>query len=172
VIVIGYIVVGGLLLLCVRDALGGGALGGAAAQALAVVFAVGLIALPWLDFRDARRRAAWQSTDGTIVTSRRGYVLGGAVIRYEYQAGSTQRGKLDVDDKDADELLHRYPVGAHVTVYFDPDRPSESSLERVASASLLDPISSSTLVLVVVAAALLWLRYRRARSRTTQPSAS
>jgi hypothetical protein len=172
VIVISCILVGGLLLLCVWDALGRGSLAAAAVQALAVVFAVGLIALPWLDFREARRRAAWQSTVGTIITSRRGYVLGGAVIRYEYQAGSTQRGKLDIDDKDADELLRRYPVGAHVTVYFDPNRPSESSLERVAFASPWAPIASSTLVLVLVAAAVRWLRYRRARSRTTQPSAS
>lgn len=152
-----------------RDALGGGSLGGAVALTLAVVLAVGLIALPWLDFREARRRAAWQSTVGTIVTSRRGYVLGGAVIRYEYRAVGTQRGTLDVDDEHADELLHSYPVGAHVTVYFDPDRPSESSLERVASSSLLAPIASSTLVLALVAAALLWLRYRRVRSRTTPP---
>lgn len=171
-LVISYIIVAGLFVLCVRDALGGGSLGGAAAQALAVVFAVGLIALPWLDFPDARKRAAWQSTDGTIVASRRGYVLGGAVVRYEYRAGGLQRGRFDVDDKDADELLHNYPIGAHVTVYFDPDRPSESSLERVTSPSLLAPIASSTLLLALVVGALVWLRYRRARSRTTRPSAS
>jgi hypothetical protein len=51
VIVISCILVGGLLLLCVWDALGRGSLAAAAVQALAVVFAVGLIALPWLDFR-------------------------------------------------------------------------------------------------------------------------
>ncbi len=89
---------------------------------------------------------SWPSTTGTIVKSRV-EVRGGstttsvdAKIVYEYEVGGRQyQGEqIRVDDRhrviqvggQAYEMIDRYPMGASVTVYYNPDDPAEAGLER------------------------------------------
>ena len=93
---------------------------------------------------EAERAAAqsWHSTTGRVVKSRV-EVRGGdntsvsPMIRYEYtvngqpyQSTRFRVGMLVLKGNDAYEIVDRYPEGASVTVYYDPQNPAEATLER------------------------------------------
>jgi hypothetical protein len=101
---------------------------------------------------EVRQASRWPSTTGRVVVStvvshkRRpgeaGYNFGDKElsnepsVEYEYQVnGRTYRGKrITIDEKTAgfelEGILARYPVGASVTVYYNPDYPEFALLER------------------------------------------
>lgn len=90
----------------------------------------------------------WPSTTGTIlmssVQSRRSSSHGGyssyPVIVYQYEVNGTnyQSQRLKAGEQffnvnvswQAQEIVNRYMIGSTVTVYYDPNNPAESSLER------------------------------------------
>ncbi|NJN80338.1 MAG: DUF3592 domain-containing protein [Anaerolineales bacterium] len=90
----------------------------------------------------------WLSTTGTIlmssVQSRRSSSSGGysdyPVIVYQYQVNgqSYQSQRLKAGEQffnvnvswQAQETINKYPIGKEVTVYYDPNNPAESALER------------------------------------------
>jgi len=87
----------------------------------------------------------WPSTSGTVTKSRV-EVSGGEHttvtprVEYEYEVGGTAYlgTRIRAGDqfmrvgtsRDAYDAVDRYPVGAAVTVYYDPANPAESALER------------------------------------------
>ncbi len=100
---------------------------------------------------------SWPSVTGIVAiskvnSSRSGNEMFGttntyhsAVIKYKYQVD----GRKYINDRVhaggsysssipsvADELADRYYVGAEVDVYYDPDKPSKSCLERSEETSL------------------------------------
>ena len=99
-----------------------------------------------------RRRMAtvktWPSTMGTVVASylerRRSSSNNGStnypVVQYSYQVnGQMYQGtKLapgpEVGGTGAGKVVARYPAGAQVMVFYDPQKPSEAVLERQAPA--------------------------------------
>ena len=100
-----------------------------------------------------RRRMAtvsqWLSTMGTVVTSRvesrstsDGYT-DYPVVQYSYQVGgqSHQGMKLapgpEVGGTGAKKVVGRYPPGAQVMVFYNPQNPSDAVLERKAPAQWL-----------------------------------
>jgi hypothetical protein len=108
-----------------------------------------MIARKYLDVRRARR---WLATPGKVtasrVASRRyapndpSYGMSDSEIRhephveYEYTVGGTKYvGKrIDLSEKistyELESMLDRYPVGADVTVYYDPADPNTAVLDR------------------------------------------
>lgn len=106
---------------------------------------------------ELRRAAGWQTVPGRIVSSRsrarkmrtsqtHDRALGGsdhhvrnfAEITYEYRVdGRTYRGQRigigeDLGDHGVESRLARYPVGAAVTVHYDPADPGQAVLETDA----------------------------------------
>ena len=95
----------------------------------------------------ALRAAArnWASTTGKIVTSRV-EVSGGdhttvsphIVFQYnvygkEYSNSQIKAGDIHIatyGSRGAYDIVDKYPVGAEVTVYYDPENPEQSALER------------------------------------------
>jgi hypothetical protein len=89
----------------------------------------------------------WSSTNGTILmssvqssrSSTGGYSTYPVVV-YQYQVNgkSYQSQTIRVGDKflkvnissKAQETVNKYPIGAKVTVYYDPNNPAECALER------------------------------------------
>ena len=101
-----------------------------------------------------RRRMAtvsqWPSTMGTVNSSyleRRSSSEGGStnypVVQYAYQVGgqSYQNSKLapgpEVGGTGAGKVVARYPIGAQVMVFYNPENPSDAVLERKAPAQWL-----------------------------------
>jgi hypothetical protein len=96
---------------------------------------------------EAHRAAAWPPADGRVVKSateaRRHQFSGEATtvtnvpaVEYEFAvAGTTYRGARigigeDSGGANTEATLARYPVGATVTVYYDPADPTDCVLER------------------------------------------
>lgn len=99
-----------------------------------------------------RRKAAavsqWPSTIGTVSLStlqrrrssnNRGFVSY-PVVQYSYQVGGqTYQGQKiapgpEVGGSGASAVIARYPIGAQVTVYYDPQNPADAVLEQKAPA--------------------------------------
>jgi hypothetical protein len=87
----------------------------------------------------------WLTTQGTVLLSRVEVVGGDYArteprIQYEYTVGAqsyrSERIKAGgtlfkvVNNRDAYDMVDRYPVGAEVTVYYDPANPSQATLQR------------------------------------------
>ena len=92
----------------------------------------------------------WPSTMGTVNTSyleRRSSSEGGStnypVVQYSYLIGGQgyQSTKLapgpEVGGTGAGKVVERYPAGAQVMVFYNPQNPSEAVLERKAPAQWL-----------------------------------
>ena len=92
----------------------------------------------------------WPSTMGTVNASyleRRSSSEGGStnypVVQYSYQIGGQvyQSTKLapgpEVGGTGAGKVVARYPEGAQVMVFYNPQNPSEAVLERKAPAQWL-----------------------------------
>ena len=89
---------------------------------------------------------SWPSTSGVVLSSsvqvrrtnksRSEYPV--VVYQYEVNGQSYQGQRIKASDKfmsirisgEAQATVARYPAGSRVTVYYDPNNPSESALER------------------------------------------
>ncbi|HSL31612.1 MAG TPA: DUF3592 domain-containing protein [Anaerolineales bacterium] len=93
--------------------------------------------------RKVAAAGAWPSTLGTVEESRiqmRSNSDGGRtsypLVRYSYQVmGRPYQSQkimpgMDVGGSGAQKVVARYPVGAQVMVYYNPENPSEALLER------------------------------------------
>lgn len=86
---------------------------------------------------------AWRSTTGTVLMSsvqsgHAGTLYPVVVYQYEVNGQSYQSQIIKAGEQylniriagQAQETVNRYPIGAAVTVYYNPDNPSVSALER------------------------------------------
>lgn len=93
--------------------------------------------------RKVSKASTWPSTLGTVTESRiqmRSNSDGGRtsypLVRYAYQIMGRAYESLkvmpgmDVGGSGAHRVVSRYPVGAQVMVYYNPENPSEALLER------------------------------------------
>jgi hypothetical protein len=102
--------------------------------------------------RDVRKAQRWLCTTGTVLVSRvesrkkrpgeMGHNFGDSdvtnepLVEYSYKAGNrTYRSRrITIGEKTSEHeleaILERYPVGAEVTVYYDPAKPKNAVLER------------------------------------------
>ena len=97
--------------------------------------------------RDTAKQAAqdWSSTMGVVITStvqvKRSYKSRSEIpVVYQYQVnGKPYTGQVVKAGEqffsvriygDAQKTIARYPVGAQVMVYYNPENPQESALER------------------------------------------
>lgn len=114
-----------------------------------VFLVLNVIFLAILFFMRKRMAAVsqWPSTMGTVSTSyleRRSSTEGGytnyPVVHYSYQVGGWgyQGTKLapgpDVGGTGAGKVVARYPAGAQVMVFYNPQNPSDAVLETKAPA--------------------------------------
>lgn len=103
-------------------------------------------------FVTRRKMAAvqtWSSTMGTVLASylERRHSNDGStnypVVQYSYQVGgqSYQGAKIapgmEVGGTGAGKVVNRYPEGAQVMVFYDPNNPSDAVLEKNAPAQWL-----------------------------------
>ena len=88
----------------------------------------------------------WPSTTGRVITSRAEvhggrdstYVLPRVVFMYTVGAVEYKGERIMFEDKffhtyssgEAYDMVDKYPVGADVTVYYNPANPAEATLER------------------------------------------
>lgn len=91
----------------------------------------------------------WSSAMGTVLSSyleRRSSSDGSTnypVVQYSYQVGgqSYQGAKIapgmEVGGTGAGKVVNRYPQGAQVMVFYDPNNPSDAVLEKKAHAQWL-----------------------------------
>ena len=97
--------------------------------------------------RKMRAIQSWSSTLGTVSNSyleRRRSSKGGStsypVVQYSYQAGGQPyQGRkiapgMEAGGSGAGSVVSRYPAGAQVMVFYDPQNPSDAVLERKAPA--------------------------------------
>src|SRR4051794_12497911 len=113
---------------------------------------IGITVMMVRKYREARRARLWSSTDGkvlvsTVVARRKspgdpGYadtdteITNEPRVEYEYRVDKKKyRGhKIDLGEKtssyELEKILDRYPVGAAVTVYYDPADPNRAVLDR------------------------------------------
>jgi hypothetical protein len=144
--------------------------------AVLVLVGVGLIYFGWRNKRLAAASKTWPSVAGKIVSScvtehesgdagnsRTTYK---AEVEYDFAVeGKPQRGKrvrfggrIGGSQNQALEIVRRYPVGTAVSVFYDPAKPSQCTLEQSASGSNLLIFLGvfflllTTLVMVVVVA--------------------
>src|SRR5262245_13927308 len=109
---------------------------------------VGVIVKLW----EVRKAARWPETRGKVIASgvkshmktpgEPGYnfkdteVTNEPHVEYEYKVGDrTYRcSRITIGERttnsELEEILDRYPVGAQVTVYYDPANPNKALLER------------------------------------------
>jgi len=93
--------------------------------------------------RKVAQAASWPSTMGNVIMStleRRSSSEGGytyyPVVHYTYQVmGQTLQGHKimpgpAIGGTGAEKVVARYPMGAQVMVYYNPENPSEALLER------------------------------------------
>lgn len=93
--------------------------------------------------RKVAQAASWPSTLGMVTSSRiemRSSSEGGStpypMVNYSYQvSGQPYQGNKvmpgpDVGGSGARKVVERYPAGAQVMVYYNPEKPSEALLER------------------------------------------
>lgn len=117
-----------------------------------VLFILNAIFLTVIFFMRRKMAAVsqWPSTMGTVMMSRieqRSSSEGGytdyPVVQYSYQIGGQayQGYKLapgpEVGGTGAGKVVARYPAGAQVMVFYNPQNPSEAVLERNAPAQWL-----------------------------------
>jgi hypothetical protein len=119
----------------------------------AVLLPLGLMAAAfWYGYNRKKKRTdilkasqQWLATTGKVLKSRievdggeytstRAYVLYEYEVRGQmYQSSQIRPGDrflLFHADRNTYDIVEQYPVGATVTVYYDPANPSESALER------------------------------------------
>lgn len=92
----------------------------------------------WLILRQSKQRRQWPSVTGVIEASEphseQDDLLPNIVYRYEV-GGETYRRSLQFPGgtnpmpEFAQSYVDKYPVGAEVQVYYQPDRPGQSTLE-------------------------------------------
>jgi hypothetical protein len=106
----------------------------------------------------SRRVENWPSVPGTITTSRHHTGAGtktrsGVWIEYSYSVNG-QEYKCQQIEPGVDlhftttDLLQRYPLGAAVTVYYDPQNPQDAVLRKKSSNLVVLPVLI-TLILVL-----------------------
>ena len=120
-----------------------------------LAFAAGSVFMILSYFKNKKKAAAsltWSTTSGTIIESSVHQSTTGdfdgpatyyAKISYAYQViGQAYQGRnihigasSTVPHSKAQAIASRYPVGASVTVYYDPANPADAVLERTAPAN-------------------------------------
>lgn len=115
---------------------------------IAVLVLFGIFIYRRSKMRDVAKQSAqdWSSTMGVVITStiqvKRSYKSRSEipVVVYQYQVnGKPYTGQVVKAGEqyfsvrlygDAQKTIARYPVGAQVMVYYNPENPQESALER------------------------------------------
>jgi hypothetical protein len=147
------------------------------------LFWIGLIALPFVvmvavallvKLLEVRRAAAWATTTGRIVRSgtqashsggsgRATSVSTVPALEYEFTAGGqTWRGnriaiREDIGGANTAATVRRYPVGAVVSVYYDPTNPANCVLERELPKGMSKGLASLVAIVAALAAGGYWL---------------
>ena len=144
------------------------------------VFLVGLIGLGVFllgvfKVRKLRASQSWAVAMGTIVESsvQESFNRGSddlpdswsytPVIRYQFQAqGQTIVGDRSGFDRksyskkpDAQAVVARYPRGAQVNVFFDPEKPADSVLQRTSGSAWVFVVVGLVALLLAAAAAMV-----------------
>lgn len=122
-----------------------------------VVIGTGLIWFAYYNGKLAKASLTWPSVIGKVIRSQvsrsenidqenRHTVSYLADVAYEYVVGEqTLQGERvqfggrvsGGSAKPAQKVVDRYPVGAEVTVYYDPARPNQCTLERTTAGSMI-----------------------------------
>lgn len=110
---------------------------------LLFIFDAIILGIIFFTRRKVAQASSWPSTIGTVLISTvqaehnsDGEYSYYPVVQYTYQVmGQTHQGNrimpgLVVGGSGANKVVARYPMGAQVTVYYDPDKPSDAVLER------------------------------------------
>ena len=127
------------------------------AISLALLGLIGIISIltitNWLEKKAIRRQSNWSSTEGTVTFSESvlkegnpsadtGIAVNFAVtkVRFPYKIGNKlYSGEQEWADSGLSRkvfpLAEKYPTGTKVTIYFNPNKPTEAVIERTITAS-------------------------------------
>jgi hypothetical protein len=133
-----------------------------------VIMIIAMVAHKAIQLRHAK---SWLPVQGRITSSRMATRRSGVgedatiinipAVAYSFSVGgrSYQGGRLSIGDISgpfAEEALARYPVGAAVTVYYDPADPENCVLERDAPKGVVKGCGGVLLVLALLGAGGYW----------------
>jgi hypothetical protein len=133
---------------------------------------LGLFLLGFFQRRKVSASRSWPATTGQIsagrveVTHNRGdedtadSITYTPVVQYQYWTGNQWLygdrigfvGRGFSTQRQAQAVLANYPVGATVTVYFNPAKPAQAVLERTAAGGMLLVVLGGVIVLLGIAA--------------------
>jgi hypothetical protein len=107
-------------------------------QIFLIVLGVALIAVAAWSVRMSARARRWPATTGLITSSRLVSSYDSspdAEIRYTYKVSGVEYQSSNIGygghwGSEDSTLVAKYPVGAVVTVYYEPELPSRALLER------------------------------------------
>lgn len=98
----------------------------------------------------ASKAKNWLSTTGTILMSTlearrgsKGHYVNYPVVVYHYRVGGASYESRKVSPgmewggTGAGKVVERYPTGSQVTVYYNPENPTEALLERKAPSAMI-----------------------------------
>ena len=114
----------------------------------------------WIRYMQ-QKASSWPFVNGQIVESELRHTIDetSAHIAYEYSVTGRRHKSSQVSysgmskaSSEREALISRYPVGAEVTVYYDPTNPSQAVLENKQSNTWHIPLAIG---LVVLAGGLL-----------------
>jgi len=153
-------------------------------NAVLIVLGAGFSVWSWELIADARSSLGWPMTTGTVVQSEvashdshsdgkttRMYT---AEVHYSYSVNGVRHTSDRVTPGDSStsrasskqEIVGRYPAGARVPVYYDPDRPQSALLEPGPVFITYIPFIFGLLAIVAGVASFFW------RSRPMPPPGS
>lgn len=117
-----------------------------------LLIGLGIIFSGWLTYRKSNQAAGWIPASGKVITSEVRRTSGSdlkffAHIVYQFMAGGMEyisrnvtfaqlMGILDTAKPAALEKVKKFPAGSMVTVYYDPENPNRSVLEKGGDSSL------------------------------------
>ena len=135
----------------------------------AVLFLIGL-----MHFRKVRASASWPYTPGRIISAKvdRSITRGGQdeadsvsftpIIQYEYFVDNQRYlgdrigfiGQSYSRQKQAEEAMQAFPVGASVWVFYNPAKPGKAVLERKASGGTMLMVAGGVILLLAIVVAV------------------
>ena len=134
------------------------------------IIGIGIFLVGFFQIKKSRAAASWPSAPGMIRKAEIGRdqavdheATATLTLRVEYNfqaSGGEHTGtRIRFDEtlyhsiKEAQKELNKYPVGGPVTVFFDPQNPTECVLEKRNSSGMVFLVVGAIIIIVAIAGA-------------------
>jgi hypothetical protein len=135
---------------------------------------VALLCLATQTLTKAKDSAGWSSTDGIVMhtdherTSRGRRTSNAPYVTYTYQVqgkGYTSNVRSFGDGLSEPEVFEQYPMGRHVTVFYDPEHPQEATLVKGVGTGTIAGVRYAQVILGLALAFLTYVTITEVKKR-------